>query len=60
MARKLRLEFPGAIYHVSNRWLTEHLQTGTPVAVNQYVSGFRHHRNSSQACIQQLAERLKA
>jgi len=60
MARKLRLEFPGAIYHASNRWLTEHLQLGTPIAVSQYVSVFRHHRSSDQSFIQQFTEKLKA
>ena len=83
MARKLRLEFPGAFYHVinaprahkpwqlpnvdlcgrshaSNRWLTEHLQMGTPVAVSQYVSAFRHHRSSDPCSIQQLTEKPKA
>jgi len=46
--------------HASNRWLTEHLQMGTPVAVSQYVSAFRHHRSSAQSFIQQLTEKLKA
>ena len=32
---------------------------GTPIAVSQYVSAFRHHRSSDQPFIQQLTENLK-
>ncbi|MSU51143.1 MAG: transposase [Opitutus sp.] len=46
--------------HASNRWLTEHLQMGAPVAVSQYVSAFRHHRSTDQSFIRQFTEKLKA
>jgi hypothetical protein len=45
--------------HASNRWLTEHLQMGTPVAASQLVSAFRHHRCSAQSFIQPLTEKPK-
>jgi len=45
MARKLRLEFPGAVYHVikistavTNGWLAEALQMGSPTLVSQNMS----------------------
>ena len=46
--------------HASNRWLTDQLHMGTPVAVSQYVSTFRHHRSSDHPLIERLTEKLKA
>jgi putative transposase len=46
--------------HASNRWLTEQLHMGTPVAVSQYVSSFRYQRSPAQHQIDRLSEKLKA
>ncbi len=45
--------------HANNRWLNEQLQMGTPVAVSQYVSAFRHHLGRNQSFIEQLTEKVK-
>jgi len=50
----------GRSHQAINRWITEHLRLGTAVAVNQYVSAFRHRRAPDQSLIQRLTEKLKA
>jgi len=49
MPRKLRLEFPGAIYHVINRgnyqltaWIVENLNMGQASSVSAFVSRVRN------------------
>lgn len=44
----------------NNHWLTEQLHMGTPAAVSQYVSAFRHSHSPDQSLIQYLTEKLTA
>jgi putative transposase len=43
----------------TNRWLTEHLRMGSPVAVSQYVSALRHKNEQIDRLLRRLTEKLK-